>query len=126
MLLRLNDCEGEVEIDDAIAPSIIELNRKGFVTFACCSGHDRPDSYSGYILFTVRLLRKYGEPFGCRRDVDNYEDCDQKKYLRQSKRIIRFPLPDDNKQERIDSMMETLRVWAAALPNMFATGIHAL
>ena len=117
MLLRLNDCEGEVEIDDAIAPSIIELNRKGFVTLACCSGHDRPDSYSGYVLFGVRFLRKYGEPFGWGRDVDVYEDCDQEKNWRQSKRIIRFLLPDDNKQERIDFMMETLRVWAAGLPS---------
>ena len=118
MLLKLNDYEGEVEIDDAIAQSIIELNRKGFVTFACCSGHDRPDSYSGYVLFDVRLLRKYGEPFGWGRDVDIYEDCDEEKYWKQSKRIIRFFLHDENKQERIDFMMETLRAWVDSLPNI--------
>lgn len=34
-----------VEIDDDIAEAILELNRKGYKTYACCSGHSNIEFY---------------------------------------------------------------------------------
>ena len=34
-----------VEIDDDIAEAILELNRKGYKTYACCSGHSNIELY---------------------------------------------------------------------------------
>lgn len=34
-----------VEIDDDIAETILELNKKGYKTYACCSGHSKVEFY---------------------------------------------------------------------------------
>ena len=34
-----------VEIDDDIADTILELNKKGYKTYACCSGHGKIEFY---------------------------------------------------------------------------------
>ena len=36
--------DGYVEIDELIAPTIQILNRKGYITIGCCSGHSLGDS----------------------------------------------------------------------------------
>ncbi|EQF22234.1 rho termination factor, N-terminal domain protein [Clostridioides difficile CD160] len=40
-----------IEIDDAIADIVIELNKKGYKTMSCCSGHEEMDIVRTYILF---------------------------------------------------------------------------
>ena len=46
-------CKGNVfEVDELIAPTIIELNRKGWTTEFCCSGHLGEPIIATYIKFT--------------------------------------------------------------------------
>ncbi|HFL3653894.1 TPA: hypothetical protein ACG3P3_001618 [Clostridioides difficile] len=40
-----------IEIDEAIADIVIELNKKGYKTVSCCSGHEKMDVVRTYILF---------------------------------------------------------------------------
>lgn len=45
-------CEGNVfEVDELIAPTIIELNKKGWATQFCCSGHLDDYCVATYIKF---------------------------------------------------------------------------
>ena len=39
------------EIDEGMFEIIILLNKKGYRTITCCSGHDYEDNSDGYILF---------------------------------------------------------------------------
>jgi hypothetical protein len=53
------DCGSDVmRMDEIIAPAIIELNRKGYVTEYCCSGHMNDDYIHTYIKFKDK-------PVGC-------------------------------------------------------------
>jgi len=46
------DCHGDiVELDELIAPTIILLNQKGYITKFCCSGHWYEMSSTPYIFF---------------------------------------------------------------------------
>jgi len=48
-----NKCEGSVvDMDELILPTILELNKKGWNTSFCCSGHLEEDYVSAYIMFT--------------------------------------------------------------------------
>ena len=51
-----------VEIDNLICNSILKLNKKGFSTFTCCSGHNTKKSFYGYVCFDKRPLKKFGKP----------------------------------------------------------------
>ena len=47
-----NICGWEMsEIDEGMFEIIILLNKKGYRTITCCSGHDYEDNSDGYILF---------------------------------------------------------------------------
>ena len=46
------NCIGEiVEVDELMIPVIIELNKKGYFTQYCCSGHFYGQHPNGYIMF---------------------------------------------------------------------------
>jgi len=48
------DCEGDVvEIDELLIDTIIELNKKGYYTKYCCSGHQYQSCPNCYIYFEV-------------------------------------------------------------------------
>jgi hypothetical protein len=62
------NCIGRVvEIDDMILPVIIELNRKGWRTRYCCSGHTE-DCSSTYITFEDRYPGSMPEGFLAEHD----------------------------------------------------------
>ncbi|RYI30454.1 hypothetical protein EVU96_08560 [Bacillus infantis] len=47
-----NSCQGDiVELDELIAPTIILLNQKGYITKFCCSGHWYDSHIAPYIYF---------------------------------------------------------------------------
>lgn len=51
-VLNYCKCGGDiVEVDELIAPTIIELNKKGWTTLYCCSGHMNEEIISSYIKF---------------------------------------------------------------------------
>ena len=54
-MCKVKDCYGNVvEIDELFVPAIAELNRKGYITVTCCSGHfdsNSHNAYSSYIYF---------------------------------------------------------------------------
>ena len=104
-------------VDDSIALAIQALNRKGYITVACCSGH--PTSLICYILFKEGIwlpslppgfvlnkesnggslwciISRYGEN-------DKYSETDIDKNIREIRREI---------HER----MEQLHKWALYLP----------
>jgi len=59
-MCKVKNCYGDVvEIDELLIPTIIELNKKGYKTKYCCSGHydTRPyNSYSSYIYFQDNII----------------------------------------------------------------------
>lgn len=111
MIVNLN---GEyVKIDDQIVASIIELNRKGYKTRNCCSGHDDKKYISGYIQF----YKKYefiSIPRGW--ELDNFEGIN---YEYNNHITIRFDLEDCfNKEVKIKRAMNSLWKWAIELPEL--------
>ena len=49
---KVKECFGEVvEIDELFIPVIAELNKKGYKTRACCSGHLEKGCINSYIYF---------------------------------------------------------------------------
>ena len=74
-----NNCNSEiVELDDSIAYTIIELNKKGYKTKYCCGGHVTNAENFGngripvciYIMFERDVKIPY-VPVGCIRKSDN-------------------------------------------------------
>ena len=114
MIVKLDGYD--VEIDDDIVGSIIELNNKGYTTFTCCSGHNTKESFYGYICFKNKLIRKYREPLGWGRDCDILPEYDEQRYWKQSKRTIRYFMDEKcDKEKTIKIMMKNLKIWVDGL-----------
>lgn len=82
-------CSGDVvEIDELIAPTIILLNQKGYITKYCCSGHWYSECSTPYIYFYdfVELPEilpygfKYEQTNTIRKRFDDFEDEYLNKY----------------------------------------------
>lgn len=116
MILNLDGID--VEIDDDIADSIIELNKKGYKTFTCCSGHNTKEFWYGYIYFETRLLKKYGKPEGWFYEKDIFPDAVIEEKGR--KNLIRYVMDEDveNKQKIIKQKMKDLKIWVKSLPDI--------
>ncbi len=79
-MCKAKDCTGEViKIDELFVPIIIELNKKGYITKFCCSGHIDKDNNSSYIYFEDNVRLPY-LPKGYLYDQDMYPQVDWKKY----------------------------------------------
>lgn len=51
-MCKVKECYGDVvEVDELFVPVIAELNRKGYKTQYCCSGHYADEYSSSYIFF---------------------------------------------------------------------------
>lgn len=77
-----NECYGEVvEIDDLIFPIILELNKKGYRTEYCCSGHYYEKRTNTYILFCDGIkLPKIPYGYELEQDVKDSRICIRKYY----------------------------------------------
>ena len=49
-------------IDKGIRDTIIELNRKNWITIACCEGHIKDNSWEGYVAFSKDYNFKKSPP----------------------------------------------------------------
>ena len=88
-MCKVKNCHGDiVEIDELFTPVIIELNRKGYKTKFCCSGHYTESSPDSYIYFEddVELPSL---PEGYRYDQDIYVDVDWDKWNMTERKTIR-------------------------------------
>ena len=74
-------CDSPIElvsIDELMIRPIVELNKKGYRTAYCCSGHDLRGSYDqhGYILFTPGInLENAPSGWNLERDNINNRVC---------------------------------------------------
>lgn len=99
------DCLGSiVELDELIAPTIIELNKKGYLTKFCCAGHWYKKYNAPYIYFL-------GEEF-TPEIMPEYFHLEENDTIRS-----RFESKDD--KERYDYVINInneLYKWARELP----------
>lgn len=117
-MCKAKDCHGDVvEIDELFIPVIAELNKKGYKTNYCCSGHIGEISNS-YIYFIDEIVLPY-LPNGYLYDQDMYPHVDWSKW--KTKNTIRKQF-DINKnlnelsKEIYRNAIEVLE-WAERLPN---------
>ena len=99
------NCLGEVvELDELITPTIIELNKKGYYTKFCCSGHWYQNKPNTYIYFLDNCL----------------PDIVPEGFIVQEKSIIRSRFEDSNYDSKFDfviDMNKRLYEWAKKLEN---------
>ena len=87
-MCKVKECYGDVvEIDELFVPVIAELNRKGYRTRYCCSGHYTKDSITTYIMFED-FIELPSLPEGYNYDVDwtiRNGNTDIEKYIDKNK-----------------------------------------
>ena len=92
-----------VPIDELMIPAIIELNKKGYYTEFCCSGHVYDVSAGGYIKF-AEGIDLGNHPIGWEIEQAHIDGAD----------IIRYNFESDDKMDKyieIMDAMESLMVW---------------
>ncbi len=70
----IDDCGGDVvEIDELIAPTIVMLNQKGYITKYCCSGHFYKENpvLNTYIYFEDYVELPMELPYGFELERDH-------------------------------------------------------
>lgn len=107
-----------VVIDDLMIEPIILLNKKGYRTEWCCSGHLHENCSAGYIRFTDSIF-KYDYVLRPNKDID----LDTNEYiLVDDCKTIRANICEENMttKEIVDSIIgfnTNVLKWAIALPN---------
>jgi hypothetical protein len=113
----LRECKGRVaDIDESIAPAIIELNTRGYETQFSCSGHFNRVHLDNYIAFAVGVeIDTAPEGFDLERFEDDSGDIHS---------IIRLNLSEEDwgklsQEQKIEAItrnnLAILR-WAKGLP----------
>ena len=113
----LRECKGRVvNIDESIAPAIIELNTRGYETQFSCSGHFNRAYLDNYIAFAVGVkIDTAPEGFALEKLQDDAGDIHS---------VIRLNLSDEewgklSQEEKIEAItrnnLSILR-WAKGLP----------
>ena len=100
--------ENGFEVDDLVAPAISILNKKGYRTAFCCSGHvdggHRPEL--AYISFWFGETPPEYLPKGWRWDSDGQMEYEYEH------------TGSDTLQKEIESVMSELTIWADGLPDL--------
>lgn len=117
-------CYGSViEVDELILPVIAELNRKGYYTEYCCSGHYYERNIASYIMFEEGIALP-SLPDGWKLDTDTFKNrgrycirfidrfekmnADEDQWFLEDYMAINFVT--------INSAMNNLLAWAIKLP----------
>ena len=103
------DCVGGevVEVDELMIPAIIELNKRGYYTEFCCSGHIYDVSAGGYI--------KFAEGIEIETPPNGWEI---ESALMDNTTIIRYTFESEDKLDKyieIMDSMQSLMCWALLL-----------
>lgn len=107
----------KVEIDYYIYPAIYELNRKGYRTTSCCSGHEDTEHLSTYISFTEELSEEINSEL-FQFDAYNYRGFHERRDSVRIKPEIakKFKKKRTNKLALIQEINKALYEWAQRLP----------
>ena len=108
-----------VEIDENLLESIILLNKKGYTTDYCCSGHIF-DACSAYISFFSQIILP-SLPNGFDYDWNIHPVINKEKQLENGHYAIRKSLVENNnilKQKEILQAGLDVLDWAMNLPEM--------
>lgn len=108
-----NNCQGDVvELDELIAPTIILLNQKGYITKYCCSGHWYEKYATPYIYFYNECTpeSEYTLPSEFKWD-DNKEE-------RNTLRARYEPNENETKYDWVIRVNKELYKWARELPEI--------
>lgn len=117
---KLKECNGKVvEIDELFISVIAELNRKGYSTLFCCSGHLGESNSNSYIFFED-YIKLSSLPQGYLYDQDMYPTVDWSKW--QVKNTIRKVFDDkksinDLSRDIFENALSVLK-WAEGLENL--------
>jgi hypothetical protein len=120
-MCKNKECCGDiVQIDELIVPAIIELNRKGYITKYCCSGHlqEDLDTVSSYIYFEDdAILTSY--PIGYIHDMDAecYTHLEWYKPNNTIRREFKGDIIEIGRQ--LSENAVTLIDWAKSLPSIW-------
>ena len=107
----------KVEIDYYIYPAIYELNRKGYKTTSCCSGHENESHLSTYISFIEDIQEDVTSEY-FQFDSYNYRGFHEKRNCIRVKSDIvkKFKKKRTNRTELVQSINRALYMWAQSLP----------
>lgn len=107
----------KVEIDYYIYPAIYELNRKGYLTTSCCSGHECSEYLSTYISFSDEIEVDIDSDY-FQYDSYNYRGFHEKRNRICVKPDIikKYKKKRTNKLDLIQVINRDLYAWAMRLP----------
>ena len=107
----------KVEIDYYIYPTIYELNRKGYTTTSCCSGHENSEHLSTYISFSKEIAEDIDSAY-FQFDSYSYRGFHERRNcIRIKPEIIKkYKKKRTNKLELIQTINRELYAWARQLP----------
>lgn len=108
----------KVEIDYYIYPAIYELNRKGYATSSCCSGHEDSECLSTYISFYEAVSEDIQSEY-FQYDSYSYRGFHERRNcIRVKPEIIKkYKKKRTNKLELIRAINRDLYFWARQLPS---------
>lgn len=109
---------GFIELDELIVPAIFELNRKGYRTLYCCSGHiDEP--YGGYIKFATSLKSLLNKDAII--ETERLFDLEETGFIirvKNAKKEFLSEVSIEDSMKIIYAFINDLNKWAASLPNL--------
>lgn len=108
----------KIDIDYYVYPAVYELNRKGYVTTSCCSGHEKEDRLATYISFAEEIDEDLDSEY-FHYDSYNYRGFhERRKYIRVKPEIVKtFKKKRTNKLALIQAANRELYRWATTLPS---------
>lgn len=107
------DCSGHIiEVDDLLIPTIITLNKKGYYTKFCCSGHYDSQHPEGYIYFEEGI-KLPNVPNGFYLEEEDGKGVTIRSNICKNRRLRK---PTHNDFYKICDNAKSLLKWANQLP----------